>query len=587
MCLNFKLRRIRLVPMIGSNTLRHQFLQFFKERGHVIIPGSSLTGTGDPSVLLTTAGMQQFKDYYIGARDPLMDFNTRKVATVQKCFRLSDIENIGDDSHLSFFEMLGNFSFGDYFKKEAINMAFNFLVDELKIDRNRLTLTVFGGDKEIGEDIESFEIVKSLGLSLDRITKRGQEDNFWGPTGFEGPCGPTVEFYIDGLEVWNLVFNEYYKNKDGKFEKLSYKGVDTGMGLERVLAMINYKANVFETDIFQPIIAVLRGFNAYEINNDTIRRERIIADHIRGAVFLISEGLMPSNLRQGYVLRRILRRLLLHLEKLGLKSEAILTLVDSVLAIYENFYTDLWQPQDITKIIIEENERFRKVLNQGLKMFKKINKKAKDDKLAPSDLFNVYQSFGFPKDIIIDLCQDYHKTFDLAEFDHLFKEHQERSRLVKEHKIGGIRTDPTYYEIKLHTATHLLHQALRDVLGKNVRQMGSDINEKRLRFDFNFERALSENELQKIEKIVNQKIKEDLDVSCVKLPLAKALQSGALSFFREKYPSEVKVYSIDNYSKEICNGPHVRKTSELKNFKIIKEEGIGQGIRRIKAIVSK
>ncbi len=573
--------------MISSNELRLKFLNFFKNNDHIIAQGSSLTETGDPTVLLTTAGMQQFKDYYLGFKDPLKDFGKKRIATIQKCFRLSDLEDIGDTSHLSFFEMLGNFSFGDYFKKETINWAYKFLTEELGISKDRLNVTVFGGDSDISCDSESLEVVQTLDLPPGRIVKRGSEDNFWGPTGLEGPCGPTVEFYVDGLEVWNLVFNEYFKNKEGVYEKLTFRGVDTGMGLERILAVANRCTSIFETDIFQPIIEGFRGSGAYEINNNMIRRERIIADHFRGATFLISEGLSPSNLRQGYILRRILRRIFLHLRKLNLSIEIIPSIIDRVIGIYKDFYTDLWSTAAIAEIFYKEHDKFQRALQQGLKIFGKISQKSKTNYLDTKELFNLYQSFGFPRDIIVDLCREHNKIFDNTEFDRLFKEHQDKSRLVKEHKIGGIRAEPTYYEVKLHTATHLLHQALRDVLGNTVRQMGSDINEKRLRFDFNFERPLTKEEIEKIEKIVNDKIRYDFDVTFVKMPLEKALSFGALSFFREKYPSEVKVYSIGDYSKEICNGPHVKKTSELKRFRIIKEEGIGQGIRRIKAVVDK
>lgn len=573
--------------MILYKDIKQKFLEFFRNLDHKILPSSSLTQTGDESVLLTTAGMQQFKAYYTGDKDPILDFSSKRVISIQKCFRLSDLENIGDESHLSFFEMLGNFSFGDYFKKETIDWAYNFLSQVLGVEKSRIKTAVFQGNKDLNEDKDSIELLKSIGFEDSKIERKGMEDNFWGPTGITGPCGPTVEFYIDDLEVWNLVFNEYFKKEDGSYQKLQKPGVDTGMGIERLLYKINNLNNIFESELFLPLIEILRSKNLYDLSSENLKHERIVSDHLKGAAFLISEGLIPSNIKQGYILRRILRRSFVHLKALNLNDDIIKEVVLKVKEIYAEFYEDLNNTDNIIETILDEKLKFAKVLNNGLKEFEKIVKKSQDKKLDEELAFNLYQSYGFPRDVILDLIKERGLDFDVEIFNKFFKEHQEKSRKIEEKKIGGIRQNPTYYEIKLHTATHLLHKALRDLFGDDLRQMGSDINEKRLRFDFNLKRALSHEEIKKVEKAVNSKIKEDLDVTYLEMPLKKAIDSGAMSFFKEKYPSEVKVYFIGNYSKEICNGPHVKKTSELKKFEIIKEEGIGSGLRRIKSIIEK
>jgi alanyl-tRNA synthetase len=578
---------------MNSRELRKKFLNFFEKRGHKIVPSSSLIPT-DPSVLFTTAGMQQFKPYYLGEPSPYGP----NVASCQKCFRTSDIDNVGiTPRHLTFFEMLGNFSFGGYFKEEAIKFALEFLIEDCKLQIDRMKFTYFKGDKETPEDIESKKILLKLGIEKEKIIGMGKEDNFWGPTGLEGPCGPTTEIHIDGIEVWNLVFNEYYKDREGKLTPLKQKGVDTGMGLERLAMISQNKNSVFETDLFEPIIKLLSTSNIehqtsnIEHRTSNIRSQRIIADHIKGSVFLISEGILPSNVERGYVLRRILRRAILHSKILNLPRNSLIEAAKKVIEIYKDVYPEVLSNQaDILTVIEGEKEKFEKTLEKGLKNLKLqiSNCKLKNEKILPGKIvFDLFQSYGFPFEITREVAKEEGLEVDEKDFKERFKKHQEISRVGAEKKFGGLGKVTDYNMVKLHTATHLLHAALREILGEKVRQMGSDITPQRLRFDFSFDRKLTKEEIKKVEDLVNQKIKEDLEVKREEMSLKDALKSGALAFFKDKYPERVTVYTIGNFSKEICAGPHVKRTSELGSFKIEKEESVQRGIRRIYAILLK
>ena len=565
---------------MNSKELREKFLDFFEKKGHRVVPSSSLIST-DPSVLFTTAGMQQFKPYYLGEKSPYGS----NVASCQKCFRTSDIEEVGDERHLTFLEMLGNFSFGGYFKEEAIKLALEFLIANCKLQIDQLKFTYFKGDKEVPEDIESKRIWLKLGIPENKIVGMGREDNFWGPTGLEGPCGPTTEIYAGELEIWNLVFNEYYQDKEGKLTLLSQKGVDTGMGLERLAMVIQKKNSVYETDLFLPIINELRITN-YELRN--FRAKRIIADHVKGAVFLISEEILPSNVERGYVLRRILRRAIRYGKLLNQVKQFLIPVAQKVIEIYKDVYPEVKSKEaDILTVIQNEEERFEKTLDQGLKEFEKMFEEGKFRETATSGIsaFDLYQSYGFPLELTQEMVKDKGGVVDVNEFQKAFEKHQEISRAGAEKKFGGVGKRATYEATKLHTATHLLHAALRKVLGEHVRQMGSDITPQRLRFDFSHPQKLTEEEIKKVEDLVNQKIKEDLKVKKEEMSLKEALKSGALAFFKEKYPGRVTVYTIGNFSKEICAGPHVKRTSELGYFKIMKEESAGAGLRRIRAVL--
>jgi alanyl-tRNA synthetase len=560
-----------------SNKIRQNFLDFFKKRGHKIVPSSSLL-PADPSVLFTTAGMQQFKEYFLGKDSPY----GKKVTSCQKCFRTSDIEKVGDTSHLTFLEMLGNFSFGDYFKKEAIKFAYDFIKKELGLEID--FVSVFAGDKEVLPDKESEKIWLNLGIPQSKIKKMGREDNFWGPTGLEGPCGPTSEIYLKGFEVWNLVFNEYYQDKDGKLTPLKQKGVDTGMGLERLAAVVQKKESVFETDLFKPIIKELEK-KANKAYNSDLKSYRIIADHIKSAVFLISEGIFPSNVERGYALRRILRRAIRYRKILDLPQNFLILLAQRVIEIYENIYPELKSKQtDILVVIQNEEEKFGKTLEVGITNTVSI---VIDPGFNGEKAYNWYATSGVPFDIIKEIAEEEKriklgKSFEL-DFEKARKKHQEISRAGVEKKFGGVGKDASLIQARLHTATHLLHRALREVLGPHVKQMGSDITPQRLRFDFSHPQKMTSEEIKKVEDLVNQKIKEDLEVKKEEMGYEEAIKSGALAFFKEKYPGKVNVFSIGDFSREICAGPHVNHANELGHFKIVKEESSGAGVRRIRA----
>ncbi len=557
---------------MNSNDLRRGFLNFFEKKGHKIVPSSSLIPT-DLSCLFTTAGMQQFKPYYLGEKSPY----GKNVASCQKCFRTSDIEEVGNEKHLTFLEMLGNFSFGGYFKEEAIQLAFELVNSKFQIPNSKIMVTVFGGDAEIPRDEESVRIWGKFGFSEKNGNLRfaGREDNFWGPTGEEGPCGPTTEIHFNGVEIWNLVFNEYYQDKNRKLTPLKQKGVDTGMGLERLAMVVQNKPSVFETDLFLPIINKIPGENE--------KAKRVIADHIKGSVFLISEGIFPSNVERGYVLRRILRRAIRFGKLLNLPKNFLIPLAQKVIEIYKDIYPEVKSKEaDILTVIQKEEEKFEKTLNLGLKQFEKIS--ARGD-ISGEEAFHLFDTYGFPLELTEELAKEKGLKVDIKGFEESFKKHREISRAGVEKKFGGVGKEAPYESAKLHTATHLLHAALREILGTQVKQMGSDITPQRLRFDFSHPQKMTEEELKKVEAIINQKIKEDLEVKKTEMPYQGAIKSGALAFFKEKYPEVVTVYSIGVFSKEICAGPHVKKTSELGRFKIIKEESSGAGVRRIRAIL--
>ncbi|MFA6354147.1 MAG: alanine--tRNA ligase [Candidatus Paceibacterota bacterium] len=576
---------------MSSAKIRQKFLDFFQTRGHVIRQSSSLI-PDDPSVLLTTAGMQQFKLYFTGDLSAQEDFRlpsgepAKGVVTIQKCFRTSDIDEVGDDSHLTFFEMLGNFSFGGYFKKEAIEYAHEFITKELglKIDY----ISVFEGNKEVPADLESEKIWQSLGIK--DIRRCGREDNFWGPTGSEGPCGPTTEIYVNGVEVWNIVFNEYFQDSDGHLEPLMQKGVDTGMGFERLVTEVQNKSNIFETDLFE---SILKNIPA-ELSE---RTRRILADHARGIAFLISDGVLPSNKDQGYILRRLMRRVITH-EQINLNKEkkfSSLDLLKTVAEEYKSDYPNL-NKEKITGVWREESDKFTKTLSAGLKELEKLTF------VDSVSAFRLYESYGLPFEIIKEINPEKSKNLTRENFDKEFAKHQEVSRAGAEKKFGGHGLVLNTGELKagseeemkkvlrLHTATHLLHRALREVLGSEVGQAGSDITPERTRFDFSFPRKVTPEEIKKVEDLVNQKIKENLPVNFVELPKSEAEKTGALFFFKQKYPERVKVYFVGDtlesaWSKEFCGGPHVSRTGEIGEFKISKEEAISAGVRRIRAVI--
>ena len=536
---------------MDSNEIRSRFLKFFEARGHKIIPSSSLI-PNDPSVLFTTAGMQQFKQYYTHPQDAKKDFGSLNVATVQKCVRTGDIDEVGDATHLTFFEMLGNFSFGGYWKKEAIQYAYDFITQELKLKIDYVS--IFEGDAETPADNESREIWSKVDSSLN-IKNHNRADNFWGPTGDEGPCGPTTEIYIEGVEVWNIVFNEFYKTKEGKYEPLKIKGIDTGMGLERLLTMVQKKKNNYETDLF---------------NNEQTREERIMADHIRTALFICSDGVIPGNTGRGYILRRLIRR------AVRFSKEPLKNKTEKVKTIYKGVYS-----LDDNGEIEKEEKNFRKTLQQGIREFEK-----------GIDPFILFTTYGFPVELTLELAKEKGRSINLEDFNKKIAEHQKLSQTSSAGMFKGGLANHDEKTIKLHTAHHLLLAGLQAVIDKNIKQRGSNINEERLRLDFLCDHKLTDEEKKKVEDWVNEKIKEGLVVTKRELPRHLAEKIGAEMEFGAKYPDIVSVYFIgptdEKYnaiSKEFCGGPHVSNTGELGQFKIQKEEAVAQGIRRIKAVL--
>ena len=608
-----------------SRELRKEFLEFFESKGHKIAPSSSLLPS-DPSVLLTTAGMQQFKEYFTGDRSAQKDFKSKRITTCQKCFRINDIEKVSDTTHHTFFEMIGNFSFNDYFKKEAIEFAWEFLTIKLKLDPERLYITIFEGNELVLKDEEAKKIWQEvIGIKSEKIKEFGIRDNFWGPVSETGPCGPCSEIHYDKgeefsknqctikgcgpncecgrfVEIWNLVFTEYNKEQIGdnkyKYSALKYKNIDTGMGFERVLSILQDKPSAYETDLFSPIIQEIdsRAKESYDINPQPYR---IIADHIRGACFLIADGVNVSNTDQGYILRRILRRAIRYGKILNLPSDFLIPLAQKTIKSYNDIYPELCNNEDnIIKVIADEEEKFNKTLENGLKQFEKLISKVSANGarenggvkvISGEDAFRLYQSYGFPIELTKELAKEQGFIIDEKDFRRTQKQHQDVSRAGAEKKFGGHGLNKSKIQnsriIKLHTTTHLLHAALRQILGDEVRQMGSNINEERLRFDFSFNREVSGEEIKQIQDLVNEKIKENLKVEKQEMNYKQAIEAGALAFFKEKYPDNVSVYSIGNFSKEICAGPHIDRIGGIGEFKIIKEQSSSAGTRRIKATI--
>ena len=594
-----------------SFQLRKEFLNFFKKRGHKIFPSSSLI-PADSTSLFTSAGMQQFVPYLSGKTEP----PCKRACSCQKCLRVDDIDEVGDRYHHTFFEMLGNWSFGDYFKEGAIDFALEFLIENLKLEKDRIWTSVFKGEKGIPKDEKSIKIWQSRGIRKEKIFEFGMEDNFWGPVTKTGPCGPCSEIFYDltkipcqkgkkcgpncdcgrFVEIWNLVFMEYDKVAQGEYKKLPKQNVDTGIGFERLLSILQKKPSGYETDLFWPIIKEIENLSSKKYTTQK-RTFRILADHIRATSFMIAEGVLPSNIDRGYVLRMLLRRIIRHAKTLDLPKNWYVTPVKKISSIYGDEYPETRTKQtDILVIFQSEEEKFEKSLERGLKQFEKLLESKKGQFITGKEAFDLYQSYGFPLELTDELAQEKGLKVDKEGFEKEFEKHKEVSRVGAERKFGGVGIErlKTKEErekaIKLHTATHLLHAALREILGKHVRQMGSDITPERLRFDFSHSKKLTREEIEKIERLVNQKIREDLIVKKEEMPYEKAVSSGALSFFKERYPKTVKVFSIGDsqgkvFSKEICAGPHVKRTSELGKFKIVKEESAGAGIRRIKAIL--
>ena len=580
--------------------IRNKYLNFFKNHGHSVIPSASLIPENDPSVLFNTAGMQPLVPYLLGEKHPL---GTR-LTDYQKCVRTNDIDEVGDNRHLTYFEMLGNWSLGDYFKEESIQMSFDFLTKELQIPVEKLSVTVFAGDKDCPRDEVAAECWKKAGILDGHIYYYGKDDNWW-IAGEEGPCGPDTEMFYDTgkpacgpdcqpscdcgkyVEIWNNVFMEYFKDKDGKYTKLAQKNVDTGLGLERMAMLLQGKETPFDTELFKTVMDKLLELEKVDI----IESRRIVAEHLRSSMMIISDGGRPSNVDRGYVLRRLIRRMVRHMNKLQINLDEISTLIDINVENLKEMYPELDANRETIKsVIIEEKNKFIKTLAHGEKEFQKEMNKTKEQGKSMIDgqvVFKLYDTYGFPPEVTKELAKENEMTVDMKMFDELFKAHQEKSRMGSEQKFKGGLAEQNDITIAYHTATHLLNAALKIVLGPDTHQRGSNITVDRMRFDFNCDHKMTDEEKQKTEDLVNQWIKEGLPVTVEEMKKEEAVKSGAECMFIEKYPDIVTVYSIGNVSKELCGGPHVKNTIELGTFKIKKEEASSAGVRRIKAILVK
>ncbi len=603
-----------------SPQIRETFLRFFHERGHAVLPSASLVPENDPTVLFTTAGMHPLVPYLLGEPHP----GGQRLASVQKCVRTQDIDEVGDNRHDTFFEMLGNWSLGDYFKKEAIAWSFELLTGKewFGIDPARLFVTVFEGDEDAPKDEESIRLwqarFKKAGIKArlgERIVAYPKSKNWWGPAGKTGPCGPDTEMFIDlgtphdpafgatchpncdcgrFLEVWNDVFMEYRKTEDGRFEPLPQRNVDTGMGLERLALVLQGKQTVFETDLFSPLM----DWIGREATRRDPRAERIVADHVRTACFLLSDGVVPTNLDRGYVLRRLVRRAVRYGRTLGFGPNRLAGLLETVVREYGDAYPNLRETRD--RILAEfrkEEEKFERTVERGLKEFERLAEESSaTEMIAAKDAFDLFQSYGFPLEMTVELAKERGRGVDERGFQDAFRDHQEKSRQAAGAFKGGL-ADSSAETTRLHTATHLLHRALKNVLGEHVAQKGSNITSERLRFDFSHPEKMTPDEIKRVEDMVNKAIADDLPMRYEEMTVEEAKDIGAIGYFEDKYArigaagGKVKVYMAGDdakgyFSKEICGGPHVTRTGELGSFAIRKEEAVAAGIRRIKATVT-
>lgn len=589
-----------------SSELRSMFLKFFKDHGHAVISSASVIPENDPTVLFTTAGMHPLVPYLMGAKHPAGN----RLTDVQKCVRTGDIDDVGDFSHLTFFEMLGNWSLGDYFKEQMIPWSWEFLTspEYLGLPKDRLAFSVFAGDADCPRDEESAELWRRCGVADDHIFFLPKENNWWGPAGITGPCGPDTEMFIITdkepcgpdcspacscgryLEIWNDVFMQYNKKADGTFEPLAQKNVDTGMGLERTICVLNGKKSVYETDLFADILKKISELSGKEYGSDdeTTRAFRIIADHMRTSTFIMGDdrGVSPSNVDQGYVLRRLIRRAVRYGMGIGMPEGFTGEVAKVIIEQYKDVYPELKRNEAfvLEQLSLEES-RFARTLKQGNREFEKLVEKVQDGQIDGVSAFHLYDTYGFPVEMTEELARERGLTVDMDGFHDCFRRHQATSQAGAEQRFKGGLADHSEQSARLHTATHLLHAALRKVLGPEVAQKGSNITAERLRFDFSFGRKMTKEELAEVERLVNEAIESHTPVTCEEMTVAQAKEQGAIGLFESKYGEKVKVYTMGPYSKEICGGPHAQNTGDLVSFKIKKEESSSAGVRRIKAVI--
>ena len=576
--------------------LRNKYLNFFERHGHKVIPSAPLIPENDPSVLFNTAGMQPLVPYLLGQKHP----EGTRLTDYQKCIRTNDIEEVGDNRHLTYFEMLGNWSLGDYFKEESIAMSFEFLTKDLEIPVDKLSVTCFGGNELIGKDEESASYWEKVGIPKERIYFL--KDNWW-IAGDTGPCGSDTEIFYDTgkpkcspecnpdcdcgkyVEIWNNVFMEFFKHEDGSITPLSQKNVDTGLGLERVNMLLQGKETPYDTELFVDVMKKLEELQKV----DNIFSRRVVAEHLRSSMMIICDGGRPSNLDRGYILRRLIRRMIRHMNKLQIDLNELTNLIDLDIDVLKDMYPDLEKNKEqIKQVLLEEKDKFVKTLAHGEREFEKEVKKLKEqgkDKIEGKVVFRLYDTYGFPPEVTGDLAKENNMTIDMDGFKELFKEHQEKSRAGSEQKFKGGLASTGEMETKYHTATHLLNAALKQVLGSHVHQRGSNITAERLRFDFSHDAKMTDEEKKATEDLINKWIEDAIPVEHFEMKKDEAIAQGAEAMFIEKYGDIVSVYKIGDVSLELCGGPHVSNTSELGHFKIKKEESSSSGVRRIKAIL--
>ena len=581
-----------------ADELKQKFIKFFISKNHNLIPNASLIPENDPSALFINSGMHPLVPYLLGNLHPL----GKRLTSIQKCVRTDDIDEVGDTYHHTFFEMLGNWSLGDYFKKEAIHFSYEFLTKHLNLDPKRLSVSVFTGDKDAPRDEESAQIWSSLKISSSKIFYYGKKENWW-QVGLTGPCGPDTEVFYDTgqkpccpkchpncqcgkyCEIWNDVFMVYNRDQNGKLHLLPQKNVDTGLGLDRTTAILQGRSDDYQTELFLPIVKEIE-----KISQKTYQQERksfrIIADHLRAAAFIISAGVEPSNKDRGYILRRLTRRAIRHGKLLGQNQKFTTKIAEVVIKTYQKNYPELKINQKkILQNLDQEEEKFQKTLGKGLKEFEKAKEQITGKTFPGETAFYLYETYGFPLELTQEIAQEKNLKVNIKGFEEAKKSHQKKSRASLTKKFKSGLADASEQVVKLHAATHLLHQALRDVLGSHVKQAGSNITAQRLRFDFTHSEKLTNAQTKKIEKVINQKIKENLPVKAQTVSLKKARQLGAIMLFGQKYPPKVKVYKIGDYSKEVCSGPHVPSTAAIGSVKIKKQEACGAGKRRIYAVL--
>lgn len=601
------------MKQLTADELREMYLSFFESKGHVRISGASVIPENDPTVLFTTAGMHPLVPYLMGQMPH--PAGTR-LTDVQKCVRTGDIDEVGDAAHLTFFEMLGNWSLNDYFKKEAISWSFEFLTQKLGFKPEQLNVTVFRGEGKEGDegyipaDEEAVAIWKSVGIPDARIFRLPREDNWWGPAGTTGPCGPDTEMFIDTgkpkcgpdcrpgchcgkyVEIWNDVFMQYNKTADGKYVPLEHPNVDTGMGVERVTAFLEGVPSAYQTELFAGLFKRLQELSGNKEADYSNRSARVVVEHIRAATFLLADNVKPGNVDQGYVLRRLIRRAIREARKLGLVEAFTSKLADVVIDEYGDIYPELVSHRDVIHEELDREEKqFAAALEKGTREFNKMIDRVPDfvvnKQVSGKNAFNLYETYGFPIELTVEMAKERGFKVDLDGFKKAAEEHQKKSQAGAEQKFHGGLADHSEATAQLHTATHLLDKALKVVLSDDVHQCGSNITAERLRFDFNWPEKVTPEQLKAVEDLVNQQIQRNLPVVCKEMTLEEAKKTEAIGIFESKYGERVKVYSIGDFSTEICGGPHANNTSELGHFKIVKEESSSRGIRRIKAILEK